>query len=228
MRQVEFTTLPAVGPGGSPPARVSLDEFVRTLPYVLLAGAAPRPWLVPPLAVLNSVFESGRLDAGMSGGAVWGPFRIDEAEYDELVAALRAHGYEPAPKPAPAWVTGEVEWRALREELQLGIPAARQLELWRALEAAHAEFDAGWDEAVRTGDPTLVVRRWRAMEAARRAVDALRRGGSGDGTPVETPAGDGPPTGPLETRLALRAAERIGDPELIEHWREQHRRASGG
>lgn len=41
----------------------SLIEFLLDLPYLLSA----KDKLVPPLQVLNSVFQAGELNAGMSG-----------------------------------------------------------------------------------------------------------------------------------------------------------------
>ena len=61
-----------------------LAEFVLDVPYLICHG------VIPPRHVLNEVFASGGGDAGMSPGAVWEPFSIDEAEYTALVAELLA------------------------------------------------------------------------------------------------------------------------------------------
>jgi hypothetical protein len=61
-----------------------LTEFVLDVPYLIYHGA------IPPRHVLNEVLTSGGGDAGMSPGAVWEPFSIDEGEYTALVAELLA------------------------------------------------------------------------------------------------------------------------------------------
>ena len=61
MRVVTYRPLPGVGGGGVlPEKQAPLDEFVaNVLPYLLAHGAAPKPWLVPPRRVLNTIFATG-------------------------------------------------------------------------------------------------------------------------------------------------------------------------
>ena len=59
-----------------------LAEFVLDVPYLTCHG------VIPPRHVLNEVFTSGGGDAGMSPGAVWEPFSINQGEYTSLVADL--------------------------------------------------------------------------------------------------------------------------------------------
>ena len=61
-----------------------LAEFVLDVPYLVMFG------VIPPLHVLNEVLSGGGGDAGMSPGARWDPFAIDDDEYSELVAGLLA------------------------------------------------------------------------------------------------------------------------------------------
>jgi len=61
-----------------------LAEFALDVPYLIYQGA------IPPRHILNEVLTSGGGDAGMSPGAVWEPFSIDEGEYTALVAELLA------------------------------------------------------------------------------------------------------------------------------------------
>ena len=59
-----------------------LAEFVLDVPYLIYRS------VIPPRHILNEVFNSGGGDAGMSPGAVWEPFSIDEGEYTALVGDL--------------------------------------------------------------------------------------------------------------------------------------------
>lgn len=59
-----------------------LTEFVLDVPYLIMHGA------IPLLHVLNEVLARGGGDAGMSPGAGWEPFSIEEEEYAELVTGL--------------------------------------------------------------------------------------------------------------------------------------------
>ncbi|HFE48545.1 MAG TPA: hypothetical protein ENJ21_04445 [Chromatiaceae bacterium] len=61
----------------------TLLSFVYDIPYFGACG------VFPPLPVVNQVFENGGGDGGMSPGASWHPFRIDEATYDALLAQVR-------------------------------------------------------------------------------------------------------------------------------------------
>lgn len=61
-----------------------LAEFVLDVPFLIYHG------VIPPRHVLNDVLTSGGGDAGMSPGAAWEPFSIDEGEYTALVAELLA------------------------------------------------------------------------------------------------------------------------------------------
>jgi hypothetical protein len=40
------------------------------------------------LAVINDVFSKGEISHGMSGGASWKPFHIDQVEYEEAIEEL--------------------------------------------------------------------------------------------------------------------------------------------
>lgn len=189
MRVVTYRPLPGVGGGGVLPEEdAPLDAFVAdVLPYVLQRGAAPKPWLVPPRRVLNSIFTTGEKFAGMSGGARWDPFEISDEEYATLVTALGDRDYEPSPPTPPEWVTTEADWRTWEDELQLGVPSAQQRELRAAADAASAAYKAAWDEAVTERDPLIVVRRWRELLAAQRAVADLRQGDKPGTTDAASP-----------------------------------------
>ena len=85
---VRFKLHPPVGDPGHW-THAALPEFLLSLPYLFLLHGGEQP--IPPLAVVNEVFKSGKWDAGMSGGCEWKPFEISAHEYSELVQALAAH-----------------------------------------------------------------------------------------------------------------------------------------
>jgi hypothetical protein len=177
MRDVTYRPLPGIGPGIGQPRTVSLADFLRRgLPYVLARGAIPRPWWVPPRAVLNSLFRTGSLGLGMSGGARWEPFEIDESEYEELVAALAEHGYEPLPAEPPGWVAGRTDWRIWEDELRTGIPSEEHRRLQARADEADVAWRQSWKEAVERRDPTIPPRRFKELTSAMRAVEEFRAG----------------------------------------------------
>lgn len=229
MRDVTYRPLPAVGGGVGGPRTVSLADFVRRgLPYVLAGGAHPRPWWVPPRVVLNSLFRTGSMDAGMSGGSQWEPFEIDEPEYNELVAALADHGYEPLPAEPPGWVAGTTDWRIWQDELRDGVPSKEHRRLQARVDEANAAWRQSWKEAVERRDPTIPPRRFKELTSAMRAVEDLRAGREPGSTDASTQADPRTVLGGtlMEARMAAQAAERIGDPELIAEWKRREAEAA--
>ena len=224
MRDITYRPLPGVGGGIGEPRTVSLADFLRRgLPYALAGGAVPRPWWVPPRAVLNSLFRAGSLDAGMSGGARWEPFEIDEVAYDELVQALAEHGFEPLPDEPPAWVEHRADWRIWEDELRSGVPSEEHRRLQARVDEANSAWRRSWDEAVEKRDPTIPPRRFKQLTSALRAVEDLRAGRDPGATDASAQAEPGAVFAGrlLEARMAARAAERIGDPELVAEWRRR-------
>ena len=57
--------------------------FVYDVPHLGTCG------IFPPFRLLNEILRSGGSDGGMSPGAAWLPFELTQAEYDDLIAALR-------------------------------------------------------------------------------------------------------------------------------------------
>jgi len=84
MRTLRYKTHGAVG--GETWQHGSLTEFVFALPH--LSHSLRTLKIVPPLHILNELFETGVSEAGMSGGCRWRPFRISQDEYSELVDDL--------------------------------------------------------------------------------------------------------------------------------------------
>jgi hypothetical protein len=87
MRELTFVVEPGIGPGELP-RHGSLAELVLALPYLVTEE-------IPPRRVLNDVLRRGILDAGMSGGCIWEPFEVDDAEYQKLVQELQRRGTRP-------------------------------------------------------------------------------------------------------------------------------------
>ena len=87
MRELTFFEEAGIGPWKSP-RRGSLADLVLALPYVVT-------YEIPPRRVLNDVLVRGRLDAGMSGGCIWKPLELDDAEFGELVEELQRRGTRP-------------------------------------------------------------------------------------------------------------------------------------
>jgi hypothetical protein len=221
VRIVTYRPIPGVGGGTLPAEDARLDEFLaHHVPYLLEGGAAPKPWMVPPLVVLNTTFGSGLRHAGMSGGAEWEPFEIDEREYLELVEALRERGYEPSPTDVPVWVTTQRDWQIWADELKLGIPADEQRRLRDAADEAERAWKESWDEAERTRDPTLPAIRFADCVNALRLITDLRAGAPpGTARQTRNTAAARLGWGASAASMTLRAAERIGDPGLVEKWR---------
>ena len=116
MREVRFKRHPAVGGHTFPWQRGTVLDLLLALPVPLD--------FVPPLAVINDLLSKGNINAGMSGGASWKPFSIDQAEYEELVEEmLTLPGYNFVCNPALAacatydefWLASDNRRRTLTE-----------------------------------------------------------------------------------------------------------------
>ena len=112
MRDVRFKLQPPLG-GPGPWTHARLSEFLLSLPNLFLLHGGEQP--IPPCAVLNEVFTSGKWDAGMSGGCEWKPFEISDDEYDELVQALAlTPNYRFITDAALAEIKSLRQWRSKR------------------------------------------------------------------------------------------------------------------
>jgi hypothetical protein len=154
--------------------------------------------------------------------------RFDEVEYDELVQALAQQGYEPVPAEPPAWVKNRADWRIWADELRSGVPSEDHRRLQARADEAYAAWRRFWDEAVEKRDPTIPPRRFMEVTSALRAVEDLRAGRDPGATDASAQAEPGvvPARTLLEARMAARAAERIGAPELIAEWRRREAMAA--
>ena len=120
----------------------SVTQLLRDLPYLLALR------VIPPLDVVNDVLSTGVDDAGMSGGARWTPFAIDQEEWEEIRAGLEADEPPCTFVQPPDWVHGYEDWHVWLFAHLFGVPAEehRRLNreeerLARAIERARAEGD---------------------------------------------------------------------------------------
>ncbi len=85
MRDVRFKTYSA-GHLANPWEHKTLFDFIFIVSN--LRSAILRFKAVPPIHILNEIFENGEDDSGMGSGSEWQPFSISQAEYDEFVEDL--------------------------------------------------------------------------------------------------------------------------------------------
>lgn len=80
MRQVRYVR---TDPFGDEPWQGQLVAFVYDAPSFSVCGISA------PLGVFNSLLREGAVGGGMSPGATWDPFSIEEAEYQELLVSIQ-------------------------------------------------------------------------------------------------------------------------------------------
>jgi len=131
-----YYQLPAVGPGKLK-MRGSLIELLQSIPYLLTKNR------LPPLNVLNDIFESGGVDAGMSGGSQWDPFSIAQQEYSDLVQQCKSLDLEIS--QAPAWVKNRIDFHIWEFELDHGVPSKKHKELSELENTATDRLNAALD-----------------------------------------------------------------------------------
>lgn len=64
----------------------SVLDLLEQMPSVMLVVTSTLSF--PSLSLLNNLFLSGELDAGMSGGVCWEPFELSQGEWEELKDAI--------------------------------------------------------------------------------------------------------------------------------------------
>ena len=139
---MKFLELPPIG-AEAIEREGDLLELIQSIPYFLVGKK------LPPLQVLNSIFEAGSADAGMSGGAEWEPFTITSLEYDELIAQCRQKDI--ATPSYPEWVKSRSDFQVWELEADRGVPAKEHKRLADRAEHVSAELkraiDSGASEA---------------------------------------------------------------------------------
>ena len=114
-----------------------LFDLIQAIPYLLASGR------LPPLRVLNSVFETGSADAGMSAGVDWEPFTIDSQEYGELAAQCRQVNI--ATPKYPDWIKSQSDFLVWVYETDRGVPAKEHKVLADCANQARAELKQAID-----------------------------------------------------------------------------------
>ena len=162
MKTYTYHELPGVGPGELE-QQGSLLELLQSIPYLLTRNR------LPPLVVLNAVLEGGEADAGMSGGARWAPFSIDQQEYMQLARQCRELGLE-ITEP-PAWVKDRTDFVIWEFELDHGVPSSTHKDLSDLECAARAKLNA----AIESGAPQEEINRlhFEAFEAGNALAEFL-------------------------------------------------------
>ena len=93
---------------------------------------------LPPLSVLNNIFITGGVDAGMSGCSEWSPFTISTDEYLQLVNYCNKNKYHII--EAPEWVQTLSDFQVLEFEIDSGVPPEEHKKLSDAESKAQAEL----------------------------------------------------------------------------------------
>ena len=138
MKNLQFTLLPAVGPGEEDVSGTVVD-LIKSIPYLLIKR-------IPPREVVNSVLRQGEVDAGMSGGARWEPFELSEEEYILVADYFENRGL--AKVDTPDWVRSQEDWMIWQMEVDHGVPAEEH----RRLQQACAEIEVKLKQAEKAGD----------------------------------------------------------------------------
>ena len=105
--------LPCVGPD-LPEETGNVVDLLKAIPYFLKSR-------IPTLSVLNDLLRSPSYDAGMSGGAKWEPFVLNDIEYVEVRAELETLGLEWV--EPPGWLRTRSDWQVWEMEIDHGVPA---------------------------------------------------------------------------------------------------------
>jgi hypothetical protein len=96
--------------------RAELPTFVYDIPYFGACG------IFPPLHILNQIFETGGSEGGMSPGATWTPFTIDEKEYRCLVDQIT--------RLDPKTLTDDSRYTCVKFELDASFDYIQDWESW--------------------------------------------------------------------------------------------------
>ena len=159
---MKFRELPPMGTD-SVEREGDLIEFIQSIPY-LLTGKR-----LPPLQVLNSVFETGTLDAGMSGGVEWEPFTISSHDYDVLVAECRQMDID---TPSyPEWVRSRSDFQVWEFETDRGVPAEEHKMLAYRADQASAELKRAIDSGAT--ETEIVELHLKVIETGQNLVEFL-------------------------------------------------------
>jgi len=114
MTKIKYVQFTATG-GGKITREGTVLELLMTIPYLLLHHR------LPPMSVINNILNVGLVDAGMSGGARWDSFILDEREFEELARDAESAGIEIT--SPPSWVETRSDFQIWEFELDHGVPS---------------------------------------------------------------------------------------------------------
>ena len=162
MKNLQFTLLPAVGPGEEDVSGTVVD-LIKSIPYLLIKR-------IPPRVVINSVLKQGEADAGMSGGARWEPFELSNEEYNLVAEYFEDRGL--AKVDTPDWVRSQEDWMIWQMEVDHGVPAEEH----RRLHQACAEIEAQLEQAKNEGNHEEVEKlHIRYLEVSNQLVEFMKQ-----------------------------------------------------
>jgi hypothetical protein len=112
-----FEILPATGPGALN-QHGDTRALLQSIPYLLTSG------IIPPEFVLNEILSKGKVDAGMSGGVIWKPYKLNTGSFISLVKELEAssEGGALIYKQPDQWVNSYEDWNVWVMYIKHGIP----------------------------------------------------------------------------------------------------------
>ena len=135
MNTIEFTLR---GMGGEKEVTGTIVEFLKSLPYLFLK-------YVPTRTVINSVLEQGCLEAGMSGGVTWVPFKLGNKDYEHVARLLEIDGLKKL--DAPDWVLSHSDWMIWIYEVDHNVPSKEH----RRLSLICDDIESKLDKAEKAG-----------------------------------------------------------------------------
>jgi len=137
----DYELLPATGPYNIP-SKGNVVELLFEIPYLFTFD------LIPNLDVINSILATGNLDAGMSGGAEWKPFKIDDEAFNTLLSLLMDKEPRLEYIEQPEWVVDYNSFSIWKMYVKKGIPWQYHLQQSNKVEALRKQ----WLKAIEAGD----------------------------------------------------------------------------
>ncbi len=146
MKKFDYEVLSPIGLGIAKKTG-TLKELLENIPYLMIHK------IIPPLKVINYILQTGKYDAGMSGGCTWEPFQINNEEYEELTKSLIASDKKYTKDEPPDWVENYSEWHIWIMERLYDVPAEEHLRLTKE----YSRLEKLRKEAHENGDSTLTI-----------------------------------------------------------------------
>lgn len=135
-----FEILPATGPG-TIKQHGDTTDLLQSIPYLLTSG------IIPPEIVMNEILSKGKVDAGMSGGAIWKPYKLKIGSFDSLVKELEASS-KTGPliyKQPDQWVKNYEDWNVWVIYIKYGVPWEEHKRLNDAVVVLEKQMDTAKD-----------------------------------------------------------------------------------